>query len=444
MKWKLVGCVLLLACLLLQAAPVMAGGGSTEVTGAVPLVTSNVTATNISYYSATISWKTNDNATSQVFYDTVSHTNIADYTANITDNATVTLHSISLTGLSSATTYHYKVRSAIPGTEFIAISDNYTFTTLTPPEGGGIGGAPSGPVVVSPGVVDVTRVVTAEGVFTQSVTTISADNKVQLSINQGVTGKTEEGTPLSQISVTPMTTPPAPPAQSNAIGITYDLGPDGATFSTSITITFTYDPTQIPAGVNEKDLVIAYYDKTTSTWVPLEGITIDPANHIISGKIGHFTPFTIIAKAPVPLPSPPPVPTPAAFSVSNLTVQPAEVQPKAAATISVLVANTGGTEGSHTVVLKINGVVEATKEVTVNAGLSKEVIFTTSKDIAGTYLVEVDGLSGSFIVKEKPVIPVIPPVIPKPVNWWLIGGIIAGIMVVVGLVIFFLMRRRAA
>ncbi|MBA7630610.1 hypothetical protein ES703_38133 [subsurface metagenome] len=64
--------------------------------------------------------------------------------------------------------------------------------------------------------------------------------------------------------------------------------------------------------------------------------------------------------------------------------------------------------------------------------------FTTSEGIAGTYSVDINGLTGSFTVKEKPV-----SVVPKPVNWPLIGGIIGGV-VVVGLGVFFWTRRRAA
>ena len=82
---------------------------------------------------------------------------------------------------------------------------------------------------------------------------------------------------------------------------------------------------------------------------------------------------------------------------------------------------------------------EETREVTVAAGASETVTFTTSEDKAGTYAVDVNGLTGSFTVKEAAV-PPLPP--PSPVNWPLISGIIAGV-VVVGLLIFFLVRRRA-
>jgi len=75
-------------------------------------------------------------------------------------------------------------------------------------------------------------------------------------------------------------------------------------------------------------------------------------------------------------------------------------------------------------------------------GFSKELIFTILKDVAGTYSVDVDGLAGSFRVKEKPVptppvVPVVPP--PPRVNWAILGPIIG---VVVFLAIFLPIRLR--
>ena len=57
---------------------------------------------------------------------------------------------------------------------------------------------------------------------------------------------------------------------------------------------------------------------------------------------------------------------------------------------------------------------------------SQRVSFTTTADIAGTYSVDVSGLTGSFTVKEE----VVPPVVPKEINWWLIGGIIAAVIII--------------
>jgi hypothetical protein len=145
---------------------------------------------------------------------------------------------------------------------------------------------------------------------------------------------------------------------------------------------------------------------------------------------------------------------PATFATSTLSITPAEVTPEEKVTISVVIANTGDVEGTYVATLKIDGVVEATKELTLDAAGSETVVFSTSRDVPGTYDVNVDALSGSFIVKEVvPPPPSEPPVTPTPtppapeevappagINWWLIGGIIAGVVVV--LLVYFLWRRR--
>jgi len=152
--------------------------------------------------------------------------------------------------------------------------------------------------------------------------------------------------------------------------------------------------------------------------------------------------FTTLGKPPA-----------AAFITSNLIISPSEVDVGEAVTISILITNAGDAADSYAVTLKINGVVEATKEVTLSAGTSQEVIFTTSRDVAGTYAVDVDGLSGSFTVKGKPALPPPPPVPTPPppaptpppspvVNWPVIGGIIGG--VAAGIAVFLVIRRRRA
>ncbi len=153
--------------------------------------------------------------------------------------------------------------------------------------------------------------------------------------------------------------------------------------------------------------------------------------------------FTTLGKPPA-----------AVFTASNLIISPSEVNVGEAITISVLTSNVGDAAGSYTVTLKINGVVEATKEVTLSAGTSQELTFTAVKDVAGTYAVDVDGLSGSFTVKAKPApplpapapAPTPPPPAPAPlppaVNWPVIGGIIGG--VAAGIAIFLVIRKRRA
>jgi len=86
------------------------------------------------------------------------------------------------------------------------------------------------------------------------------------------------------------------------------------------------------------------------------------------------------------------------FIVSDLTIQPAEVRPDETATIVVTVANTHHTWGIYSLVLKINGLIEAEDQANVDAGSSQEVSFNVTRKDPGIYRVFINGLSGSFSV----------------------------------------------
>ena len=92
-------------------------------------------------------------------------------------------------------------------------------------------------------------------------------------------------------------------------------------------------------------------------------------------------------------------PIPTGFTVSNLSLSPTSVTPGETVTITAKVTNTGGTEGSYTATLKINGAAQATKEVTLAPDASTTVSFTVEAgDTAGDYAVEIDGQSTTFTV----------------------------------------------
>ena len=173
MKCKAACCVILLVCLMLSAGPVTTAAGGTGVSGTVPLITYEVSASGIGHFTAIISWKTNGTATSQVFYDTRSHDDIADYAYHTSEDTTlISEHRVILSRLRLRTTYHFRVRSAIPGTEFIAISDEYSLTTLSPPVGV-IPPVPPAPPPVPPGpppgIPPVPKTVAANGIFIKEV-----------------------------------------------------------------------------------------------------------------------------------------------------------------------------------------------------------------------------------------------------------------------------------
>ena len=283
------------------------------------------------------------------------------------------------------------------------------------------------------------------GIVIEDVIAKSPDNLCQLTINKGTKALKKTGYFLSAIIMVEMEEPPTPPPNANVIGLAYDLIPDGATFDPPAPMTLTYDPALIPEDVAEKNLVIAMWNEEAGEWINLAS-TVDPATNTITASVSHFTVFTVIAYT-----------QPAAFETSYLTVLPREVDLGEKVTIGVKVTNTGDLSESYEVTLRINNVVEATQEVTLEGGASQKVTFTTSKDVAGTYNVNVKGLSGTFTVKAAPVpaplapVPALPtpapapPVAPPPtvINWWLIGGIIAAVIVISTTVILLIRRRQA-
>lgn len=276
---------------------------------------------------------------------------------------------------------------------------NSSSFTLSAPSVGGIGGGGAGVVTVSPGVFNVSQVTTIQGVFLQEAALRSADNNVQLVISKNTVGKTSTGTSLSVVSILPMDNPPSPPANTNIIGLVYNITPDGATFAPAITVTFKYDPANIPAGVAEANLKLAYFDATLNKWVELTDIVVDTVNKTISGKTSHFSAFTVLAY----------LPKPASFTVSNLNVSPTTVDSGKVVTITAIISNTGELAGTCQVTLQVNGVTEDTEDINIDGGVSKMVTFTTSKIAAGTYTITVTtptgSVNGSFSVRAAQVPP---------------------------------------
>jgi len=240
------------------------------------------------------------------------------------------------------------------------------------------------------GTTDVRGEISAAGVFLEPVTAISEDELVTLTIPSGTVGLTEDLEPLTEITILEMDEPPSPPEDAHVIGLAYDFGPDGAIFEPPITLTWSYNPADIPEGIAEEDLVIAMWDEEAGEWVELEDFVVDTENNTITAAVAHFTTFAIIGAVTPPPPPvlvpPPPPPPPAPL--------PVPVTPPAPA--------------------------PAPAPVPVPAPVPAP---EPSPEPAPP--------------EEVPELPA-----PPPPNWPLIGGLIAG-PVILGLLIYFLVRRRA-
>lgn len=91
---------------------------------------------------------------------------------------------------------------------------------------------------------------------------------------------------------------------------------------------------------------------------------------------------------------------PAEFTSSNLLITPPIAEVDQAITITADVSNTGEVEGRYPVTLIINGDKVETKELTVSPGATEKASFAFAKDAAGSYAIEVGGLSGLVIVSK--------------------------------------------
>ena len=100
--------------------------------------------------------------------------------------------------------------------------------------------------------------------------------------------------------------------------------------------------------------------------------------------------------------------------------------------VSADIANTGGQSGTYTANLKLNGATYETREITIDAGASKTVVFSLTGLEPSRYTVELAGLSGEFQTSVW-------------YNGWLIAGIATGIglLIWVGWYFGYYRRRRA-
>jgi hypothetical protein len=254
--------------------------------------------------------------------------------------------------------------------------------------------------------IKLTAVFTSDSETTASGSFTSADGTVELFVPEGTTSSDTQGNPVTALEFAIDTDPPTLP-NGSIVGQAYRLEPDGATFDPPITLTWSYQASDLPAEIDEEDLYLAYYADDHDEWTTLES-DVDTLEDIITAPVTHLTTFAIFA------PPLPPTPAPANFELSSLSISPSEVNTEAPVTIRVLLVNTGETAGSYPVTLKINGATEETKRVDLSGGTERKITFTTTQDTAGTYLVDVNGLSGSFTVTEAAVSPPAPPSLEPP------------------------------
>jgi hypothetical protein len=149
----------------------------------------------------------------------------------------------------------------------------------------------------------------------------------------------------------------------------------------------------------------------------------------VNGLTGEFT-----------VVEPPPV-----FTISDLTIPPGQVEPGQEIIIAVTVTNSGGSTGNYTAKLKINDLMETSKQLSVDAGASAIVEFAVTRDESGNYRIDVNGLTGEFTVVEPPPVQkgetAPPPQLLLSVRWyiWVVIGLL---LVFIGTTTWLIVKRR--
>ncbi len=140
--------------------------------------------------------------------------------------------------------------------------------------------------------------VDAAGVVTEVTAVQSEDNQASLSIPEGIVAKDAAGTPLSSVTISSLAASAVPADTSGSAftfaGMAYELGPDGATFSPAVTLTFT-----VPQGMEGQEFTVRTMDESTNTWLDLPTV-YHPQSATVTADVSHFCTFALFAKGSVP------------------------------------------------------------------------------------------------------------------------------------------------
>ncbi len=89
------------------------------------------------------------------------------------------------------------------------------------------------------------------------------------------------------------------------------------------------------------------------------------------------------------------------LGITELKIDPAEARPGETVTISFNVTNVNDVPGYYSVTLRINGVVMATKEVSLVRRSAMRLAFTVVETLPGDYKVDVNGVAGRLTIFQE-------------------------------------------
>ena len=190
---------------------------------------------------------------------------------------------------------HFEVTDgSLTGFEDITIQ----VTELAPPESPPPSAVPLTPAV--PLSVDfvgtISRcMISTEGLVSEEVSIFIASG-AGITISKDTIALSSDAVPLSEIKAICIVETSPRPSDKYIIGSVYELTPSGAIFDPPLELVLSYDPTLLPEGVVEEDLIMAYYD-VEAGWVAMESI-VDTKAHTVTASIKHFSLFAILGAVP--------------------------------------------------------------------------------------------------------------------------------------------------
>jgi len=193
-----------------------------------PPVISGVFSTGISSSSAIINWSTNTPATSYVQYGTSSYTN-----TTAEDSLLTTIHSVTLSGLSPSTLYHYRAGSH-DSLGQLTLSPDLTFTTAAAPVT-----VSTISLSASSSSISAAQGSSVSDTFTATLTSASAVNvSYSASLPAGVSASFSNPTCTVTCSTT-LTLSASASAAPGTYSIVVSAGGSGASASATIALTVT-------------------------------------------------------------------------------------------------------------------------------------------------------------------------------------------------------------
>lgn len=130
----------------------------------------------------------------------------------------------------------------------------------------------------------------------EPVFVIPEDESAELEVPEGIIATASDGSPITEVSLKLLDKNFEGLSNSVLAGkIVYEGLPDGARFSSPVTLRIKYDDNDIPPGMTVDDLSIAYFDRARGIWMSLP-TTIDKENSQLIAQTTHFTVFGSVAK----------------------------------------------------------------------------------------------------------------------------------------------------